>query len=70
MRAWGHDTGDEAGHDHPAASEGRLRLDVLDDAAQPRCPQCGTVMHSANGGFLCRGCPLWLRVIGRSAGAR
>lgn len=34
-----------------------LRVDFLDDVQQPRCAECGTVLHNAAGsGYVCRAC--------------
>ncbi|WP_187614061.1 hypothetical protein [Paraburkholderia sp. 31.1] len=30
--------------------------DELEDGAQPRCVNCGTVMHMIAGGYQCRAC--------------
>ena len=30
--------------------------DELEDGAQPRCVNCGTVMHMIDGSYACRGC--------------
>lgn len=32
--------------------------DPLDDAQQPRCPECRTVLVDAGAGFACRSCGL------------
>ena len=34
------------------------RMDVFDDAAQPRCPEGGTVLRDAGTGFACVACGL------------
>ena len=34
------------------------RMDVFDDAAQPHCPECGTVLRSLRRGFTCDACLL------------
>lgn len=33
-------------------------MDFLDDAQQPRCPKCGTVLQTQGAGFVCRPCGL------------
>lgn len=33
-------------------------VDPFDDAQQPRCPECGTVLQTAKRGFVCRACDL------------
>jgi uncharacterized Zn finger protein (UPF0148 family) len=33
-------------------------MDELDDATQPRCPECGTVLHDMTGALVCRSCNL------------
>ncbi len=33
-------------------------MDPLDDARQPTCPNCGTVLHESGHGYWCRGCRL------------
>lgn len=30
--------------------------DPFDDAQQPRCPKCGTLMRDVPGGWQCAGC--------------
>jgi len=43
--------------DDLAAHRARLDRD-LDDAREPHCPECGTVLHMVAGGYNCRGCKL------------
>lgn len=46
------------GHsDDLAARRARLAVD-FDDAREPHCPECGTVLHMVPGGYTCRGCEL------------
>ncbi|MFF2631944.1 hypothetical protein ACFVR6_03585 [Microbacterium sp. NPDC058021] len=33
-------------------------MDEFDDVAQPRCPECGTVLRHAPKGFVCATCGL------------
>lgn len=33
-------------------------VDFLDDAGQPRCPECQTVLQSVGANFVCRPCEL------------
>lgn len=33
-------------------------VDPFDDAQQPRCPECGTVLETAKRGYICRACSL------------
>lgn len=33
-------------------------VDPFDDAQQPRCPECGTVLETARRGYVCRACNL------------
>jgi hypothetical protein len=33
-------------------------IDALDDAQQPRCPHCGTVLRDDRGGYWCAGCDI------------
>jgi tRNA(Ile2) C34 agmatinyltransferase TiaS len=33
-------------------------MDPVDDVVQPKCPNCGTVLHDAGHGLWCRGCRL------------
>jgi tRNA(Ile2) C34 agmatinyltransferase TiaS len=32
--------------------------DLFDDAAQPKCPECGTVLSDVDGGYECKTCGL------------
>lgn len=54
---------EKLGEGHGDNSEGRrrhrrtlTRMDPFDDAQQPRCPECGTVMRDVPGGWKCGGC--------------